>query len=127
MFPDFLSFQYLKHAVSIEAVMHDKGLSTIIKKRGDQLFGPCPVHGGDNPRDFVVSLKKTSGIALQNAMPEVTSLSSCGDWTEKPIDRPLSISPPWLTHYQDLPKSLMDYPPKSLFVPSPGVYLSMVP
>ena len=58
MFPDFLSFQYLKRAVPIEAVLHDKGLSTIIKKRGDQLFGPCPVHGGDNPRAFVVSLKR---------------------------------------------------------------------
>ena len=58
MLPDFLDFQYLKHAVSIEAVLHDKGLSTIIKKQGDQLFGPCPVHGGDNPRAFVVNLKK---------------------------------------------------------------------
>jgi len=58
MLPDSLNFQYLKRAVSIEAVLHDKGLSTIIKKRGDQLFGPCPVHGGDNPRAFVVSLSK---------------------------------------------------------------------
>ena len=58
MLPDFLNFQYLKRAVPIEAVLHDKGLSTLVKKRGDQLFGPCPVHGGDNPRAFVVSLKK---------------------------------------------------------------------
>ncbi|MFQ5902856.1 MAG: toprim domain-containing protein [Candidatus Binatia bacterium] len=56
MLPDYLSFQYLKRAVPIEAVLHDKGLSTHLKKRGDQLFGPCPVHGGDNPRAFVVSL-----------------------------------------------------------------------
>jgi len=58
MLPDVLSFQYLKRTVSIEAVLHDKGLSTHLKKRKDQLFGPCPVHGGDNPRAFVVSLKK---------------------------------------------------------------------
>ena len=58
MLPDFLSFPYLKRAVSIEAVLHDKGLSTHLKKRKDQLFGPCPVHGGDNPSAFVVSLKK---------------------------------------------------------------------
>lgn len=58
MLPDFLNFQYLKRAVSIEAVLHDKALSTHIKKRGDQLFGPCPVHGGDNPQAFVVSLSK---------------------------------------------------------------------
>jgi DNA primase len=58
MHPDFLNFQYLKRAVSIEAILHDKGLGTHFKRRGDQLFGPCPVHGGDNPRSFVVSLSK---------------------------------------------------------------------
>ena len=56
--PDFLNFQYLKRAVPIEAVLHDKGLCTHLKKRKNQLFGPCPVHGGDNPRAFVVSLSK---------------------------------------------------------------------
>ena len=58
MLPDFLNFQYLKRAVSIETVLHDKGLTTHLKIRGDQLFVPCPVHGGDNPRAFVVSLSK---------------------------------------------------------------------
>jgi DNA primase len=58
MRPDFLNFRYLKRTVSIEAVLHDKGLSMHLKKRGDQLFGPCPVHGGDNPRAFVLSLSK---------------------------------------------------------------------
>lgn len=58
MFPDFLNFQYLKRAVPIEAVLRDRGLSTHLTKRGDQLFGTCPVHGGDNPRAFVVSLSK---------------------------------------------------------------------
>jgi len=58
MFPDYLNFQYLKRAVPIEAVLHDKGLTAHLKKRGDQLFAPCPVHGGDNPRAFVVSLSK---------------------------------------------------------------------
>jgi len=31
---------------------------TQFKKRADQLFGPCPVHGGDNPNAFVISLSK---------------------------------------------------------------------
>jgi len=56
MLPDYLNFQYLKRAVPIVAVLHDKGLSTHLTKRGDQLFSPCPVHGGDNPRAFVVGL-----------------------------------------------------------------------
>ena len=58
MLPDFLNFQYLKRAVPIEAVLHHKGLSTHLTKRGDKLFGTCPVLGGDNPRAFVVSLSK---------------------------------------------------------------------
>ena len=53
-----MNFSYLKRVVSIAAILHDKGLDTQFNKRGDQLFGPCPVHGGDNPQAFVVSLSK---------------------------------------------------------------------
>ena len=53
-----MKFSYLKRVVSIAAILHDKGLDTQFNKRGDQLFGPCPVHGGDNPQAFVVSLSK---------------------------------------------------------------------
>ena len=58
MFPEYLSFSYLKKRVSIIDVLHDKGINTPFKKRGDQLFGPCPIHGGDNPNAFVISLSK---------------------------------------------------------------------
>ena len=58
MLPHFLTFKYLKRTVSIEAVLNARGLSTHLKKRRDQLFGPCAVHGGDNPHAFVVNLSK---------------------------------------------------------------------
>lgn len=58
MLPASLNFAYLKRVVSIESLLVARGLSTQFKKQGDQLFGPCPVHGGDNPRAFVVSLSK---------------------------------------------------------------------
>jgi len=58
MLPIRLRFAYLKTAVSISSVLADKGLIPPFKKRGDHLFGPCPVHGGDNPGAFVVSLSK---------------------------------------------------------------------
>ena len=58
MLPHFLTFKDLKRTVSIEAVLNARGLSTHLKKRRDQLFGPCPVHGGDNPHAFVVNLSK---------------------------------------------------------------------
>lgn len=53
-----LKFAYLKREVSIASLLDDKGLIHQFKKKGDQLFGPCPVHGGDNPSAFVVTLSK---------------------------------------------------------------------
>ncbi len=58
MIPEQFTFKYLKARVSIAAVLQDKGIKTTFRKRGDQLFGPCPVHGGDNPNAFVISLSK---------------------------------------------------------------------
>jgi DNA primase len=58
MIPDHLNFAHLKRCVSIVSVLKAKGVTTPFKKRGDQLFGPCPVHGGDNPNAFVISLSK---------------------------------------------------------------------
>ena len=58
MIPEHFTFKYLKARVSIAAVLQDKGLKTAFRIRGDQLFGPCPVHGGDNPNAFVISLSK---------------------------------------------------------------------
>jgi DNA primase len=59
MIPNHLNFADLKRRVSIVTVLNAKGVMTQqFKKRGDQLFGPCPVHGGDNPNAFVISLSK---------------------------------------------------------------------
>jgi len=58
MIPNHLNFAYLKRRVSIVTVLNTKGGMTQFKNRGDQLFGPCPVHGGDNPNAFVISLSK---------------------------------------------------------------------
>jgi DNA primase len=58
MIPDHLNFADLKRRVSIVTVLNAKRGMAPFKKRGDQLFGPCPVHGGDNPNAFVISLSK---------------------------------------------------------------------
>ncbi|MCP4287120.1 MAG: hypothetical protein GY792_22190, partial [Gammaproteobacteria bacterium] len=58
MIPEHFTFKYLKRRVSIAAVLQDKGLNTAFRKRADQLVGPCPVHGGDNPNAFVINLSK---------------------------------------------------------------------
>jgi len=58
MIPEYFTFKYLKARVSIAAVLQDKRLITAFRKRADQLVGPCPVHGGDNPNAFVINLSK---------------------------------------------------------------------
>ncbi len=60
MIPPHLNFKNLKKNVSIASVLSDKGLSGRFKKRGDRLVGSCPIHGGDNPNAFVVSLSKNN-------------------------------------------------------------------
>lgn len=50
----------LKRQVSIGRVLEAYKLCTRLKRRGDQLVGPCPLHGGDNPTAFRVHL--TRGI-----------------------------------------------------------------
>jgi len=57
----------------ITRVLEDKGLLGYMKQRHGQLFGPCPVHGGDNPVPSWSPWKKTSGIALLNVMWEAMS------------------------------------------------------
>jgi hypothetical protein len=58
MIANYLDFKLLKKTVSISQVLAAKGLSNDFKKRGDRLIGPCPIHGGDNPSAFVVSISK---------------------------------------------------------------------
>jgi DNA primase len=53
-----VQFDTLKKIVPIPAVLDDKGLLDTFKRQGDRLVGPCPLHGGDNPNAFVVSLSK---------------------------------------------------------------------
>jgi DNA primase len=50
----------LKKQVGIGRVLEAYGLCTRLKHHGDQLIGPCPLHGGDNPTAFRAHL--TRGI-----------------------------------------------------------------
>ena len=58
MIPSNLDFRLLKRKVTIEQVLADRGLLDGLTRRGARLAGPCPIHGGDNPGAFVVSLEK---------------------------------------------------------------------
>jgi DNA primase len=58
MCPTTLAFSQLKRNVSIKTVLTAEGLAASLKRRGQRLVGPCPVHGGDNPQAFVVDLAR---------------------------------------------------------------------
>jgi DNA primase len=52
------SFHFLKTRVSIGQVLATYGLDSRLKGKNDQLIGPCPLHGGDNPTAFRVHLER---------------------------------------------------------------------
>ena len=52
----YIDFAELKSSVGIEAVL--AMLDIRLKKFGDQLRGRCPIHGGGNDREFVVTPRK---------------------------------------------------------------------
>jgi DNA primase len=55
--PNF-DFKYLKTKVSIDQVLAAYGLDAKLKRQNHSLYGPCPLHGGDNPTAFHVHLKR---------------------------------------------------------------------
>jgi len=54
----FVDFKAVKAAVSMERVLQQYDLLDQFKKSGDSLSGPCPIHKGENPTQFRVSVAK---------------------------------------------------------------------
>ena len=88
----FIDFGALKERVSIEQVIAMLGIDNL-KRQGAQLRGPCPIHGGNNPREFVVTPEKRlffcfagSGggdqIALVSKMKTLTAKDTAAFITE---------------------------------------------
>ena len=54
----FIDFKAVKAAVTMEQVFKHYGFLERFKKSGDSLNGPCPIHRGENPTQFRVSMSK---------------------------------------------------------------------
>ena len=54
----FVDFRAIKAAITMEQVLEHYGLLQKFKKKGDSLSGPCPIHKGENPTQFRVSISK---------------------------------------------------------------------
>lgn len=46
-----------ERAVPIPSVLQAAGVLAGLRRRGDRLVGPCPIHGGDSPTAFSVDLR----------------------------------------------------------------------
>src|SRR5689334_24825560 len=56
--PDWVNFAEIRSRVSLEDVIVRYYGITSLKRDGEKLIGPCPVHGGDSPRAFHANLGK---------------------------------------------------------------------
>jgi DNA primase len=54
----FVDFKAVKAAITMEQVLAHYGLMDKFKRKGDSLNGPCPIHKGDNPTQFRISISK---------------------------------------------------------------------
>jgi len=55
----FVDFKAVKAAITMEQVLQHYGLLDRFKRSGDSLSGPCPIHKGENPTQFRVSISKS--------------------------------------------------------------------
>ena len=54
----FVDFKAVKAAVSMLRVLEHYGFAASFKRTGNSLSGPCPLHNGQNPTQFRVSLDR---------------------------------------------------------------------
>jgi DNA primase len=54
----FVDFKAVKAAITMEQVLEHYGILDRFKRSGDSLSGPCPIHKGNNPTQFRVSISK---------------------------------------------------------------------
>ena len=54
----FVDFKAVKAAITMEQVLEHYGILDKFKRGADSLSGPCPIHKGDNPTQFRVSISK---------------------------------------------------------------------
>ncbi len=54
----FVDFKAVKSAITMEQVLQRYSLLDRFKRSGDSLSGPCPIHKGENPTQFRISISK---------------------------------------------------------------------
>jgi DNA primase len=101
-----MDFAELKAKVSITDVLSILNIDLQrVKQHGDQLRGTCPIHGGDNPRGFVITPGKGlwfcfSGcgggdvIALVAKVRQL-SIKDAAEWIARAEQLPVTVPVPF--------------------------------
>ena len=101
----YVDFRAVKQAVSIVQILDHYGLTDKFKRsaNGDTLTGPCPLHNGENPTQFRVSISKNCWHCFSecknggNILDFVSRKEDCtireaalllADWFNLPSDQP---------------------------------------
>ena len=72
----YVDFKTVKSSVSMLRILDHYGLTEHFKRNNDSLTGACPLHNGENPTQFRVSISKTVGTVPGNASGAATSSTS---------------------------------------------------
>jgi DNA primase len=52
----------VKERISITQILKHYGLTGTFTEEGENLLGPCPLHNGTDPREFVISLARNCWV-----------------------------------------------------------------
>jgi DNA primase len=61
---EFVDFNTIKRAVSMEQVLEHYGLTPRLRRSGDGFRGVCPIHHGHNPTQFRVSTARNTWVCF---------------------------------------------------------------
>jgi hypothetical protein len=82
-----VDFKVVNAAVSMEQVLQHYGLLDGLKRSGDSLTGPCPIHKGTNKTQFRVSISKNCWNSFLNKPLLSAYLVIHPRWRMYPLDR----------------------------------------
>lgn len=87
-----VDFQALRTEITMEHVLNQLGFVPT-SRHGDQLHGPCPIHGSTSPDSRLLSINlETIDTTAKNATATATNWSSGHPFINGQCTRPRSIS-----------------------------------
>jgi hypothetical protein len=106
----WVNYRELKEAVSLEQVLDHYGLLANMTRRGDNLEGACPIHGGHSPRQFrVTTTSRAPAPSTEATAPDNSGSASGRTPTTVFLAMPAATSstslPQWRTSKSALPPS----------------------